>query len=45
MDEHAYVVGVPPCLWGSEAEGLRPPPVLSLDSNLTTIKRANSVKW
>ena len=44
MDEHAYVVGVPPCLWGSEAEGLRPPPVLSLDSNLTTIKRANSVK-
>ena len=41
-DEHAYLVGIPPCVWGTQAEGLRPPPVLSLDSNLTTIKRVNN---
>lgn len=33
---------IPPCLWGSAAEGLKPPPVLRLDSNLTVVKRANS---
>ena len=42
MNENAYVVGIPPCLWGDEAEGLHSPPVLSLDTNLTSIKRANS---
>jgi|EP00945_MAST-04E_sp_MAST-4E-sp1_P004816 hypothetical protein len=42
QDELSYVVAIPPCVWGSKEEGLRPPPILSLDSNLTTIKRANS---
>ena len=42
QDELSYVVAIPPCVWGSEEEGLQPPPILSLDSNLTTIKRANS---
>ena len=35
MNENAYVIGIPPCLWGDAAEGLHPPSVLSLDSNLT----------
>jgi len=42
LNETAYVVGIPPCVWGTAAEGLRPPPVLHLDSNLTTIKRTNN---
>ena len=42
LDEKGYVVGIPPCVWGSAEEGLLPPPVLSLDTNLTSIKRANS---
>jgi hypothetical protein len=42
MNEKAYVVGIPPCLWGSEEEGLLPPPKIHLDTNLTTIKRTNS---
>ena len=28
--------------WGSAAEGLRPPPKIFLDSNLTVVKRVNS---
>lgn len=39
-DEAGYV-WLPPCQWGSAAEGLRPPPVLRLDANLTAIKHAN----
>ena len=42
MNEKAYVVGIPPCLWGSEEEGQLPPPKIHLDTNLTTIKRTNS---
>jgi hypothetical protein len=42
MNEKGYVIGIPPCVWGSEEEGLAPPPLLHLDSNLTSIKRANS---
>ena len=42
LNETGYVVGVPPCVWGSAAEGLKPPPVITLDMNLTTIKHANS---
>jgi len=34
-------VDIPPCVWGSD-QGLLPPPLLSLDSNLTTIKRSNN---
>ena len=39
-DEHGYV-WLPPCQWGEAADGLRPPPVLALDQNLTAIKRVN----
>jgi len=42
MQEKGYVVGIPPCVWGSEEEGLLPPPMIHLDTNLSTIKRANS---
>jgi len=42
LDEKGYVVGIPPCVWGSAEEGLAPPPILHLDTNLTTIKRGNS---
>lgn len=36
------VLELPPCLWGSEGEGLKAPPVLHLDSNLTIVKRTNN---
>eukprot|EP01062_Namystynia_karyoxenos_P053991 TRINITY_DN4407_c0_g2_i1.p1 TRINITY_DN4407_c0_g2~~TRINITY_DN4407_c0_g2_i1.p1 ORF type:complete len:883 (+),score=253.05 TRINITY_DN4407_c0_g2_i1:102-2651(+) len=42
MDESGYAVGIPPCIWGTAAEGLPPPPVLSLDTNILAIKRANN---
>lgn len=42
MNESGYASGIPPCLWGSEEEGLPSPPVLRLDTNITVIKRANS---
>ena len=42
MDEKGFVVGIPPCLWGSKEEGLHEPPLIHLDSNLTCIKRSNS---
>ena len=29
-------------MWGSASEGLRPPPRIHLDSNLSTVKRANN---
>jgi len=35
-------MALPPCVWGSAAEGLKPPPVLHLDSNLTVVKYANN---
>jgi len=35
-------MSLPPCVWGSAAEGLKPPPILHLDSNLTVVKRANN---
>lgn len=41
MNEAAMVVGIPPCLWGDEP-GMKPPPLIHLDSNLTTIKRTNN---
>lgn len=41
-DEEAYLIAIPPCVWGSAAEGLRPPPRIHLSSNLSTVKRANS---
>jgi len=39
-DEAGYV-WLPPCQWGDAADGLRPPPVLSLDANLSVVKQAN----
>lgn len=42
QNESAYVVAIPPCVWGSAAEGLRPPPVIHLKSNLSCVKRANA---
>ncbi len=45
MDEAGYSVGIPPCAWGSAQEGLPPPPVLSLDTNLTAIKKANATYY
>ena len=38
----ARYLAVPPCVWGDPAEGLQEPPLLSWDTNLTSIKRANS---
>merc|ERR1712232_553281 len=40
-------LSLPPCVWGSAAEGLKPPPVLRLDSNLTVVKYANNTnaRW
>jgi len=42
MNEAGYAAGIPPCLWGTAAEGLHSPPIVSLDSNITVIKRVNS---
>ena len=42
LNERAYVVGIPPCVWGSVVEGLLPPPRIHLDTNLTGIKHCNS---
>eukprot|EP00949_MAST-11_sp_MAST-11-sp1_P003017 g3017.t1 len=44
MDEAGYVVALPPCIFGQE-EGLQAPPRLSLDTNLTAIKKANSTNF
>jgi len=33
---------LPPCVWGSAAEGLKLAPILHLNSNLTVVKRANN---
>lgn len=41
FDELSYAVGVPPCVWG-EAEGLRRPPLLSLDTELEMVKFCNA---
>lgn len=40
-DELGYVA-LPPCLWGSEEEGLTPPVFLSSNTTLLSIKRNNS---
>lgn len=48
MDEAGYL-WLPPCMWGSPEEGMNAPPVLKLDTNLTSIKRVcivcNFMKW
>ena len=35
-------IAIPPCLWGSEEEGLVPPTFLSFETNLLSIKRNNN---
>lgn len=47
QNKAAYIVGIPPCLWGAAKDGLSPPPVLDLDANLPTVKRANNTngRW
>jgi len=42
MNEAGYVNGIPPCVWGYNEQGLRKPPVVSLDTNITIIKKANA---
>jgi hypothetical protein len=47
MNEDGYVVALPPCVWSNDpndqqTHGLKPPPRLSLDTNLTAIKKSNS---
>merc|ERR1719167_222303 len=41
FDELGYIT-IPPCLWGSEEEGLAQPVFLPFDANLTSIKRNNN---
>jgi len=41
MDEESYL-WLPPAQWGDPTQGLAPPPVLSMDTNLLSIKRANA---
>mmetsp|Transcript_11802 Transcript_11802/g.35529 ORF Transcript_11802/g.35529 Transcript_11802/m.35529 type:complete len:100 (+) Transcript_11802:273-572(+) len=41
-NEKGYAYGIPPCVWGSAEEGLPPPPVLDLDTNLLAIAKYNS---
>lgn len=42
MNEAGYVNGIPPCIWGYKEKGLRKPPIVSLDTNITVIKKANA---
>jgi len=41
FNEKGYIA-IPPCLWGSAEEGLVPPAFLSMDTNLTSIKKNNN---
>lgn len=40
-DEKGYLA-LPPCLWGNPSDGLMPPVLLSLDTELLSIKRNNN---
>jgi hypothetical protein len=42
MDELGYAAGIPPCMWGAQAEGLRPPLRLSLDTRLRSVQVSNA---
>lgn len=44
QDEAGYL-WLPHCAWGQAGDGLRPPPVLHLKTNLTSVKRANSTYY
>ena len=45
FDEPSYAAGIPPCLWGTEEEGLEPAPRLKLDTNLFMVKKVNSTNY
>jgi hypothetical protein len=50
MNENGYVVGLPPCIWSTDPTeqklyGLKAPMRLSLDTNLTAIKKSNSTNF
>jgi hypothetical protein len=42
MNEAGYINGNPPCIWGYKEQGLLPPPVLSLNTNMMLITKANA---
>lgn len=42
LNEAGYAAGILPCIWGTKEEGFHAPPVLSLNTNITVIKRANA---
>lgn len=42
MNEIGYVQAIPPCVWGYKEPGLLPPPIVSLNTNITIIKKANA---
>ena len=41
FEEKGYLA-LPPCVWGSASKGMAEPPLLTWDTNLTSIKRCNS---
>eukprot|EP01060_Flectonema_neradi_P036402 TRINITY_DN698_c1_g2_i1.p1 TRINITY_DN698_c1_g2~~TRINITY_DN698_c1_g2_i1.p1 ORF type:complete len:718 (+),score=175.93 TRINITY_DN698_c1_g2_i1:80-2155(+) len=41
FNEKGYIA-IPPCLWGSEEDGLEPPVFLPWNANLTSIKKNNN---
>ena len=45
FDEQEYAAGVPPCFWGSEEEGLPPPPRLNLTTRLRSVKHCNNTYY
>ena len=45
FDEAGYAVGIPPCLWGSEEEGLLPPPRVGLKTRLRSVKHVNNTLY
>ena len=45
FNEAGYAVGIPPCLWGSEEEGLLPSPKLGLDTRLRSVKHVNNTYY
>lgn len=42
MDEAGYATGILPCIWGTEEEGLNPPPVVPVSAEVFAIKKVNS---
>jgi hypothetical protein len=44
MNEKSYMY-LPPCMWGSVEEGLRPPPVFPVDTNFSAVKTVNNTYY